>query len=587
MAAALGKIFHDGDDEVEVVLALPTGPPAVRAADVDVDTTATSLQVRLRGEPLLDAGPLYEAVRPGRTTWYLDDGGRSLVVTLQKAAPARRWPALTDREALDLRFPPSPPAQAPPAKAGGDIDGGAAVAERAKVDSLLRAAQDGSLQAFKDAVQALCSEGDDVVETMIGVKDANGRTALHFAAGQGRMEILEHLLDELRTPADIPDAEGDTPLIHAARNGHVAAVKALLEHQAAASTSNPNSGASAIHHAAGCGSRELVELLLDRGVDVNACSDAGSPLLWACGNGHDDVAVGLLDRSADCNVVNSDSVSALLISAAAGHTALVKLLLSHGANPGVRATGRVTPLHVAAEQGNIDIVNALLDAGADPNALDDEGAMPLTAATAQGCSEVVHRLLPLTSQKCLPPVLSSDALVEGAQHPAFQQRSTLDGDEKNVDVGADSPATSHPLTLKKAGLALEAKQRADEEFKRRNFQTALDAYTQAGLLAIELDPENATLYSNRSLCWMRLDQAEQALADAQDAKRLRPDWSKAAYRLGRALRHLLRHEEAANAFFEGVQLDPENVEMAQCFREAVEAGRAAHAFHEEASQAVP
>nr|AFK44487.1 unknown [Medicago truncatula] len=75
---------------------------------------------------------------------------------------------------------------------------------------------------------------------------------------------------------------------------------------------------------------------------------------------------------------------------------------------------------------------------------------------------------------------------------------------------------------------------------------------------------------------MKLGQAEQALADAKACRALRPDWSKACYREGAALRLLLRFDEAANAFYEGVTLDPESKELVNAFREAVEAGRKFH-----------
>lgn len=57
--------------------------------------------------------------------------------------------------------------------------------------------------------------------------------------------------------------------------------------------------------------------------------------------------------------------------------------------------------------------------------------------------------------------------------------------------------------------------------------------------AIDVDPTDATLLSNRSLCWMRLGQAEHALDDATACRALRPDWAKACYREGAALRLLL------------------------------------------------
>lgn len=42
-----------------------------------------------------------------------------------------------------------------------------------------------------------------------------------------------------------------------------------------------------------------------------------------------------------------------------------------------------------------------------------------------------------------------------------------------------------------------------------------------------------------------------------------------------------KFDEAANAFYEGVKVDPENKELVQAFREAVEAGREFHGTNKE------
>ena len=56
--------------------------------------------------------------------------------------------------------------------------------------------------------------------------------------------------------------------------------------------------------------------------------------------------------------------------------------------------------------------------------------------------------------------------------------------------------------------------------------------------ASDFDPTSAVFLSNRSICWIRLGQPEQALADAKAARALNPEWSKACYREGAALRLL-------------------------------------------------
>jgi len=115
--------------------------------------------------------------------------------------------------------------------------------------------------------------------------------------------------------------------------------------------------------------------------------------------------------------------------------------------------------------------------------------------------------------------------------------------------------------------AAKAKLRGDDAFRRQDYSMALDAYKQA----IDFDPTNATLLSNRSICWIRMGQAEHALADAKACRALKPDWPKACYREGHALQLLEKFEEAAGAFYEGLMLDPQNKDILHAFREVAEA----------------
>lgn len=54
------------------------------------------------------------------------------------------------------------------------------------------------------------------------------------------------------------------------------------------------------------------------------------------------------------------------------------------------------------------------------------------------------------------------------------------------------------------------------------------------LQALNLDPDDATLFSNRSLCWLHLGDGKKALTDAAACQSVRPGWSKACYREGAA-----------------------------------------------------
>ncbi|XP_062179888.1 uncharacterized protein LOC133884474 [Phragmites australis] len=448
-------------------------------------------------------------------------------------------------------------------------DATAALSARSKVQAFLEAARAGDLDSVKKLVAALDEEGKGAAAVAAAVRDANKRTALHFAAREGRTDVCAFLIDQLGLPVDPKDDDGETPLIHATRQGHLHTAQYLLDHGANPSVAT-SLGATALHHAAGIGNIELMKLLLSKGVDVESESDAGTPLVWAAGHGQQDAVKLLLQHNAKPNTETDDGITPLLSAVAAGSLPCLEVLIQAGADPNIRAGG-ATPLHIAADSGNMEIIKCLLKAGGDPNTCDDDGLKPIQVAALRNNREVVELLLPLTSPISGASNWNVDGIIE----------YTLSKDvEEKVQVKEATPLKSaslpRPQLVEVSSDAkrrsLEAKSRGDDAFRRKDYLVAVDDYTQA----TELDPNDATVLSNRSLCWLRAGQAERALEDARACRALRPDWAKACYREGAALRLLQRFDEAANVFYEGVQLEPENKELVSAFREAVEAGRKFH-----------
>ncbi|GMI65206.1 tetratricopeptide repeat 10 [Hibiscus trionum] len=458
-------------------------------------------------------------------------------------------------------------------------DASAALAVRQKVQNFLNAACTGNLDLLKK-IAAQLDDGKGLAKTVADIKDANKRGAIHFAAREGKTEVCKFLLEELKLDVDTRDEDGETPLLHAARQGHTLTAKYLLE--CGANPTIPSDlGATALHHSAGIGNIELLKHILAKSVEVDSQSDAGTPLVWAAGHGQHDAVKVLLEHNANPNAETEDDVTPLLSAVAAGSLACLDLLIQAGAKVNITAGG-ATPLHIAADLGNPELINSLLKAGADPNVIDEDGQKPIQVAAASGQRKAVEILFPLTSRIDAIPEWTVDGILEYMQSETSKQPEEM----KNLKEAKGTrettlPASNLPEVAPEAKKkAAEAKSRGAEAFKRNDFLTAVDAYTQA----IDFDPTDATLLSNRSLCWFRLGQPEQALTDAKACRVLRPDWPKACYREGAALRLLQKYDEAANAFYEGVQLDPENKELVNAFREAVEAGRKFHSEEKEKSQ---
>lgn len=273
------------------------------------------------------------------------------------------------------------------------------------------------------------------------------------------------------------------------------------------------------------------------------------------------------------NSETDDNITPLLSAVAAGSQLCLEQLIEAGAKVNISAGG-ATPLHIAADMGSLDILNCLLKAGGDPNATDEDGQKPIQVAAARGNRSAVEILFPLTSPVQSIPDWTIDGIVDHMQSESRRlQEPAKSSEEVNSTRDTESLKQDLPEVTPEAKVkSAEAKLRGDDAFRRKDYALAIDAYTQA----IDLNPTDATLFSNRSLCWIRLGQAEQALADGKTCRSLRPNWPKACYREGAALRLLQRFEEAANAFYEGVTLDPENKELVSAFREAVEAGRKFH-----------
>ncbi|KAK1661122.1 hypothetical protein QYE76_049281 [Lolium multiflorum] len=87
-------------------------------------------------------------------------------------------------------------------------DATAALSARSKVQGFLEAACSRDLDALRKLGSALDEDGKGAAAVAAGVRDANKRTALHFAAREGRTEVCKFLVEQLRLPVDPKDDDG-------------------------------------------------------------------------------------------------------------------------------------------------------------------------------------------------------------------------------------------------------------------------------------------------------------------------------------------------------------------------------------------
>jgi uncharacterized protein len=172
-------------------------------------------------------------------------------------------------------------------------------------------------------------------------------TPLYFAAVNGNAAVLERLL---KAGADLnaTSQEGQTMLMTAALSGKAEAVRLLLTRGARVDTKEPYRGQTALMWAAAEGNTAAVDVLLEAGADLKLTSNGGfTPLLFAVRNAHIETAVALLKRGASVNDVAPDGSTALSIAAVNAYFELASVLLDHGANPNL-ADPRGSPLHTVA-----------------------------------------------------------------------------------------------------------------------------------------------------------------------------------------------------------------------------------------------
>ncbi|MBQ7607277.1 MAG: ankyrin repeat domain-containing protein, partial [Desulfovibrionaceae bacterium] len=179
-------------------------------------------------------------------------------------------------------------------------------------------------------------------------------------------------------------------------------------------------GHTPLHWAAGNGHTEVAKLLIDKGADLNAKDKGGiMPLHWAAAYGRTEVAKLLIDKGRDVNAKSVNNETPLHWAAAYGRTEVAKLLIDKGADLNAKDVNNETPLHWAAGNGHTEVAKLLIDKGADINAKSMVNETPLDTAKKAEKTEIISLLVKFTHSFAKNDNDSLLSLARGLWLPGF------------------------------------------------------------------------------------------------------------------------------------------------------------------------
>jgi ankyrin repeat protein len=196
-------------------------------------------------------------------------------------------------------------------------------------------------------------------------------------------------------------------LVAAVTNGDVNGARRLLDADPSLARAE-RGGATPLHYAAIHGQRAAVDLLIDRGADLDAADSeyGAAPIGWANEKGHADLVRHLRDRGTTVTLHMASAFGFLddVKRLAAEHPEHVNLLVGYGA-----------PLHLAALWGHDAVVDHLLSIGANPLRRNQDGELAAIIAERQAATDGCQTPLVIPERR--------RTLVDGCRRAAVRLRA--------------------------------------------------------------------------------------------------------------------------------------------------------------------
>ncbi|KAF7329506.1 Multiple ankyrin repeats single kh domain [Mycena kentingensis (nom. inval.)] len=229
-------------------------------------------------------------------------------------------------------------------------------------------------------------------------RDTQGKTAFHWAAETGSLEVLKELQPVDGQSSGLPDSEGNTPIHLAAREQRILVVNYLLQNCTITVNAQNRKKETALHLAAANGPANAVKCLLDAGFScVIKDNDKNFPLHNAAASGDNESVTYLITaRPGYRDMINKDGRTPLHRAALGREPAILRTLLEHDKGGiDMRDYLGKTALLVACDESRSQLahISILLEYGASVTATDAAGYIPLHFAARPHGVKAVRMLL--------------------------------------------------------------------------------------------------------------------------------------------------------------------------------------------------
>ncbi|WP_264328502.1 ankyrin repeat domain-containing protein [Wolbachia endosymbiont (group A) of Andrena hattorfiana] len=231
-----------------------------------------------------------------------------------------------------------------------------------------------------DSASDLVNSYFDTMKCLIGkensleVKDNSGKTPLHCAASNGKLDIVKYFVDEEKIDASIKDNSGWTPLHWASWNGHLDVAKYLIGRGANLVNIKDKDGKTPLDIADQKGYTDIVEILKQA---QSGLYKKYNELLIAVLENNLIKVKNLVSQGTSLETKDSYGWTLLHFASIYNYSDMAEYLINKGVDINARDQYGKTPLHLTSWFNRLDAMKCLISNNADINAKDNNGKTPL------------------------------------------------------------------------------------------------------------------------------------------------------------------------------------------------------------------